>query len=735
MNPITHHPFCPAAGWIGSGACLYSWRVPVRPAPYLRKVFQYDKPGANARIHICGLGYYELYVNGKRVGDQVLDPVVSQYDRRSRYVTHDVGYLLRNGENVICVILGNGWYNPHSTEVWNFDKVSWRDYPKLLLQLEDDDRVICVSDTTWRVAGGGIVFDGLRNGEKFDARLEPRGWLNADFDDSKWAAAAQVYPPGGILSAQYMPPCKVMQSRKTVASRQTAAGHTIYDAGQNLTGWSRIQIRAAAGAKITLRYSERIDADHNLERHNIGMFIESGDFQTDEYIAAGDGVETFEPRFTYHGFRYVEVAIDGKAEIVDLVIRVVYTAFECIGDFKSSDEDLNKLQECAWWSYVGNFTGIPTDCPHREKNGWTGDALLAAETGLFNFDAGTSYRQWLENFSDVQRPNGQLPGIVPSGGWGFNWGSGPAWDSAYIMIPWYVYLFTGDAGAIIDNYTGMKKYLGFCREMSNGHLLNFGLGDWCHHDQERIAPVEVTSTGYYYCDTVTMKKCAALLGFQDDVRMFTEQAEAIKNAFHRKFYHGNGIYADDSLTAMSCALYHGLTPHEECEVTAARLAARAEELGCIADFGILGAKYTPRTLADYGYIDLAYRMITQPEFPGWVNWLRQGATTLWESWCGSSSRNHIMFGDVSAWMYQYLGGITPMESSPGMKHIRIAPKIPTVLKSVEARHRGFVSRWQRDERTFSLTVEIPAGHSAEIVLPDGSHYRAQTGKTIYECGI
>ncbi len=735
MNENIQYPFSADAKWIGQGKkILASFRYPVIPAPYFRKVFQY-RGGANPRIHICGLGYYELYLNGKKVGDQVLDPVVSQYDRRSRYITLDATGYLQDGDNVVCAVLGNGWYNTHSLEVWHFDKVSWRDYPKMLLQLEDDNGIVCVSDLSWKISTGGLVFDGLRNGEIFDSQLEPTGWLERDFDDSQWDFARMVYPPGGILTPQFMPPCKVMQTLKPVDFWRTNSGSVIFDAGQNLTGWSAIPVKAATGTKFTLKYAEILDDAKNIDQKHIAMFIKEGVFQTDQFIAKGGGIESYSPRFTYHGFRYVEVAIEGEGEIAGLEIQVVYTSFDTIGHFKSSNADLNTLQKCTYWSYLSNFTGIPTDCPHREKNGWTGDALLAAETGLFNFDASSSYRQWLESLRDVQRPNGQLPGIVPSGGWGFNWGSGPAWDSALIMIPWYIYVFTGDTTTIRENYDAMKKYMEFCRIMSVDHLLDFGLGDWCAYNQEKMAPVQVTSTGYYYCDTVTMGKCAALMGHEDDVKKFTTDAAAIRKAFNRKFYHGDGVYADDGLTSLATALYHGLVDEEERPAVAARLAAKVKDINFIADFGILGAKYVPRVLADNGYIDEAYRIITQPEYPGWVNWLRLGATTLWENWKGTSSRNHIMFGDISAWMYQYLAGITPLEEAPGFKRVRIKPMVPADLDTVEASHQGIASRWQHNGDNFELEVEIPDGKTAEVVLPDGSCHQVAAGKHQFSCQI
>ena len=303
-----------------------------------------------------------------------------------------------------------------------------------------------------------------------------------------------------------------------------------------------------------------------------------------------------------------------------------------------------------------------------KKNGWTGDAHIAAETGLFNFDAAGSYAQWLDSLVDVQRPSGQIPGIVPSCGWGYN-NIGPTWDSALLLIPWYVYLYTGDDSVIQKHYGAMIKYLDYCTQMADEHIISFGvLGDWCHVNPERMVDRALTDTAYYYVDALLLAKFADMLGDNDNSRYYSELSDKIKTAFNNKFYKGNGIYAEGEQTAMGCALYQGLVDESLKTEVVERLADAVEAAGVKPDFGILGAKYIPRVLADNGHAELAFKLITQPEFPGWVNWLNQGATTLWEFWDGAGSQNHIMFGDISAWFYQYLAGIVPDAAKPGFKH-------------------------------------------------------------------
>lgn len=724
------------ARWIAApGADLGSWNKPVLPAPHFRRVLTLASAGQPAAVRLCGLGYYELYVNGQRVGEQVLDPVVTQYDKRALYVTHDVTGLLRHGENVIGVILGNGWYNCHTPEVWHFDKASWRDYPKLLLELEVDGRIVLASDAAWKCTRAGpIVFDGLRNGEHYDARLELDGWLEAGYDDSGWKSAVQAAPPGGVLEPQLMPPCKVMRTLPAVDAWTLESGETVYDLGQNIAGWVRLRVSGLRGTEITLRYGERLK-DRALDQDHIACFIKDGDCQTDRYILKGGGeVETWEPRFAYHGFQYVSIC--GEAKIHSVEGRVVHTAFPRAGQFSCSDPTLDKLQANTVWSYLGNFVGIPTDCPHREKNGWTGDALLAAETGLFNFAAGSAYAQWIASLTDAQRPSGQLPGIVPTAGWGYNWGSGPAWDSALILIPWYVYLYTGDASAIRAHYGAMKSYLDYCGSRAEEHILSFGLGDWSHPDGQRMADVAITSTGYYYADAVMLARFARILGRETEAGRFERLAAAIRRAFNRRFYRGDGIYGQGEPTALGCALHQGLVEESERGAVARRLAETVQANGGKADFGILGAKYIPRVLAENGYAALALRILTQPEYPGWAHWLRQGANTLWECWSGDASHNHIMFGDISAWMYQYLAGLTPDPEQPGFWHTIIRPHAVEGVDWVKAWHespRGRIEvAWRRRAAQFELDVTIPATSTATVELPVGTEAVTVDGRPAAE---
>ncbi len=722
--------------WIAHpNRCLTDWQHPVHPAPLFRREFRLDLPVRTARLRICGLGFYELRINGKKVGDHVLDPVVTQYDRRVRYVTYDVAAHLQPGANAIGVMLGNGWYNCHTAEVWHFDKANWRDYPKLWMDLriegENGENREISTGPEWKVGDGPIRFDGLRNGETYDARLERPGWDRPGFDDAGWVGARITAGPGGILEEQTSPPCKVMETIAPVSVREIRPGVAVYDLGVNIAGWAQLRVEGEAGREIVLRYGERLKDNGEVDQAHIAIFIKSGECQTDRYICKGGGMETWEPRFTYHGFQYVQVeGYQGSPSMEMIRARVVHTAFDSVGAFECSAQQVNRLQECTRRAYLGNFVGIPTDCPHREKNGWTGDAQIAAETGLMNFAAASSYRQWLQTLADTQRPSGQLPGIAPSAGWGYNWGSGPAWDAALVLIPGYIHLYTGDDGAIRDQYDAIRRYLDFCATMADGHILAFGLGDWCAPNSKHMPSAALTSTAYYHVFARETARYARILGHDHQAAEYGALADAIRQAFNARFYRGDGRYDNGSTTAQGCALYQSLVEDGERGLVVQRLVEAVEASGVTSDFGILGAKYVPRALADNGHMDLAFRQLIQPEFPGWVHWLKQGATTLWESWDGRASRNHIMFGDISAWCFHYLAGIRPDAEQPGFRHVRIQPHFVRGLDWVKAAHyspRGPIRiQWQRTGDGIALEVNLPPGSAGTVILP-GNEPKAVKG--------
>ncbi|MDD3928084.1 MAG: family 78 glycoside hydrolase catalytic domain, partial [bacterium] len=443
----------------------------------------------------------------------------------------------------------------------------------------------------------------------------------------------------------------------------------------------------------------------------------------------------WEPRFTYHGFQYIQVTgLSDRSGIEDLRGQVVHTAVCPVGSFTCSSEQLNKTWANTCRSHLSNLHGYPTDCPHREKNGWTGDAHLAAEEGIYNFDMATTYAKWMEDFQDEQQPGGELPGIVPTGGWGYEWGNGPAWDSAYIQIPWYLYLYYGDTRVLERHYPNMRRYVDYLTGKARDGIVDIGLGDWCPAATE--TPIEVTSTGYYYSDTNIVARTAALLGKMEDAEKYAALAAEIRRAFNREFFDkATGLYANGSQTAQSCALYHHLTETEHCDIVLQRLIEDIEKKDWHLDTGILGAKYVMNVLTDYDRADIAYRIATQKTYPGLGYWIEQGATTLWERWDGEYSRNHIMFGDIAAWMYKTLAGINPDPDKPGFENIVVKPHPVDDLTFAEATYdsiRGRIrSRWERtgDGLELQLTIPVNATATVHLPFPDACGIKVRVGNT------
>lgn len=395
----------------------------------------------------------------------------------------------------------------------------------------------------------------------------------------------------------------------------------------------------------------------------------------------------------------------------------INTAFEPAGSFQCSNELFNKIQRNALSSYLSNFMGYPTDCPQREKNGWTGDAHLAAEMGLYNFKAENGYTKWLGDIADEQQPTGELAAIVPTAGWGYFWGNGPAWDNAMILIPWYLYRYNGDQRILERMYPNVKRYVDYLGTRAENHIVKIGLGDWA--PAKTKTPPEVTSTAYYYIDAVILSKMAELFGHKDDQKKYADLAVKIREAFNKKYYKGKGVYDPGSQTALACALYQGLTNNAEETIDA--LVSAVKQSDDHLDCGILGTKYLLHALSDNGHPDVAYKIVNQHSFPGWGYWIDQGATTLWEQWNGTESLNHIMYGDVSAWFYKTLAGIAPDDNLPGFKRIVFKPYFSPDLQWVRANHQSMHGEikavWEKKGRIIYYRLTIPANTTGAVTLP------------------
>ncbi len=692
-----------------------------------------------ATLHITGLGYYEVGFgeNGptKKTGNKVLDPIPTRYDRRVLYSTYDVTDEVQSGNNYMFVQLGHGWYDVQSVAVWNYDNAPWRDFPRFISQLEvtfnDGEKATVVSDKNCLSFPGFYNFDCIRQGVVADHRVRDTDWRQENI------FLAEVVPaPKGVLSAENMPGSVITDELKPVKITERKPGVYLVDFGQNIGGWVRIAYKGATEKSVVLKYTERLDENGNATLDPIEQHFRHGRwnwFQNDEILTDGKLDEPFEAKFVYHGFQYVEITgLKSAPTPEEVTACVVCTDFKSAGKFECSNELFNKIQNATLWAYKGNYVnGYPTDCPHREKNGWTGDAQLAVEQAQFNWQNTAAYEKWMQDFRDEQRPDGNLPGIVPTSGWGYDWGNGPAWDSAFLIIPWTLYVYQADVRVLERNYDGMKKYVDYMttRAHENG-LVDHGLGDWVFIKTQ--TPTVVTSSGYFYVDAMILARAAEILGKTDDAEKYAALAEKIRTAYNKELYKGDGLYANGEQAALSCAIHQGLADKSEYEKIGKQLLQAVDKADDHLDFGILGAKYFFRTLSDLGYTDVAYKVANQTTPPSYGAWIERGATTLWEDWKDGDSRNHVMFGDISAWFYQYLAGIRLDESvsvvgqptdttAIAFKKFVIAPQPVDGLDWVKAEHDSpygpIQSSWTKKDGKFVLEVSIPVNTTATVILP------------------
>ncbi|MGI4803279.1 MAG: family 78 glycoside hydrolase catalytic domain [Janthinobacterium lividum] len=706
----------------------------VKPAPYFRKVFAAEKKVKSARAYIAVAGLYELYLNGKKVGNHRLDPMYTRFDRRTLYVTYDVTSQILTGKNSIGVLLGNGWYNLQSTAVWDFDKASWRARPTFCMDLkivyEDNSEETITSGKDWKTALSPVVFNSIYTAEHYDARLEQPGWNTISFDDSKWKGVIYREAPSANIVSQLMHPIRNVQEIPAKSIRKFNDTDYVFDLGRNISGVSKIKINGPAGTIVKLRHAERLYPTGHTDLSNIDIHYRPTDntdpFQTDIIILNEKGEESFMPHFNYKGFQYVEVASSQPVTLFkeSLTGYFMHSDVPAAGEVNSSEPVINKIWSATNNSYLSNLFGYPTDCPQREKNGWTGDAQIAIETGLYNFDGITIYEKWLSDHRDEQQPNGVLPSIIPSDGWGYEWGNGPDWTSTIALIPWNIYLFYGDKKLLADCYDNIKRYVDHITEISPTGLTTWGLGDWV--PVKSVSPVELTSTCYYYADAVILAKAAKILGKPDDEQKYTALFNRIKTAFNQKYFNPTtAIYADGFQTEMSAPLYWGLVPEEYKSKVAANLAKRVAADNFHLDVGLLGQKAILNALSENGYADVAYKIASQKTYPSWGWWMENGATTLYENWKidakSDISLNHIMFGEIGAWLYKSLGGIKPDPQNPGFKNVLLEPNFVAGLDYFEAKHDGpfgtISSSWQKKGKRILYTVFIPANSSATVKLP------------------
>jgi alpha-L-rhamnosidase len=716
--------------WITDGEGINS-----KPAPYFRKEFNIQRKVISARAYIAVAGLYELYLNGQKVGDHRLDPMYTRFDRRTLYVTYDITKLINSGENAIGVLLGNGWYNHQSTAVWYFDKAPWRNRPTFCIDLkiryDDGTEETIKSDNTWKTALSPVIFNSIYTAEHYDARLELPGWNTAKYDDSKWKTVIyRAAPSQNIVSQQLYP---IRNVEKISAKKINRINDSVYvfDFGRNIAGVCELTISGESGTIIKLEHAERLHPDGRVDLSNINVHYrptdDSDPFQTDIFILSGKGEEKFMPKFNYKGFQFVELR-SSKPLIVttgNMNAYFMHSDVPKAGEILTSNPVINKIWQATNNSYLSNLFGYPTDCPQREKNGWTGDGQIAVETGLYNFDGITIYEKWLADHRDEQQPNGVLPAIVPTGGWGYEWANGPDWTSTIAVIPWNIYLFYGDSKLLMDTYENIKRYVNYITSISPTGLTTWGLGDWVPVKSK--APVELTSSIYYFVDAIILSKAAALAGKDDDVKKYSALADKIKDAINSKYLNKEtAIYGTGIQTELSVPLFWGVVPEEFKSKVAANLSMRVVADNNHIDVGLLGTKAILGALSDNGYSEEAYKVASQETFPSWGWWIVNGATTLYENWpinaSSDVSMNHIMFGEIGAWFYKSLGGIKIDPENPGFKNINLRPSFVSGLTSVESKHVSpygeVISNWRRNGKKITYSVTIPPNSTADFTVPD-----------------
>lgn len=679
-------------------------------ANQLRTEFQLAEAVARARVYICGLGYYELRVNGAKVGSNVLDPGWTTYDKRVLYTTYDVTPLLQRGANAVGVMLGEGWYKARALLL------------QMNIELVNGKRLSVTSSPAWKGKDGPITSDSVWDGEIYDATRETPGWDRPGFNDSNWAAAQLVKSPGGVLSAQMMPPIRVVDTITPVGLTNPQPGVYVYDLGQNFSGWAQLRVRGSRGAAVRLRFSELLYDDGMINRETI-----RGAKARDTYILRGEGgLEVYEPRFTYHGFRYVEVTgFPGTPSLDSLRGRVVRSDVESVGSFAASKPLLNQIQRLIRWGQATNLHSIPTDCDQRdERMGWLGDAHVTAEEAMLNFDMAAFYTNFVRDIRDVQGTDGSLTDTVPH-----RYGSrpaDPAWGTAYPLLCWYMYEQYGDRRILEEHYEGLKKYVEFLRTKAPDNVLRYSYyGDWVAIEP---TPGGLVSDAYYYYDVQLLAKMAGILGKSADAQTYAQLATQIKDAFNREFYDAKrGVYATGTQTANTLPLFLGLVHPGVQETVQGKLFNDiVYQHDSHVTTGFIGVKYLLPLLSRSGLSDLAYDLATQTTFPSWGYMIANGATTLWELWhkrTGPSmnSHNHPMMGSVGAWFYQALAGINVEPEGVGYRRIRIEPQIVRDLTWVSATVetvRGTVSSsWTHSPGMITLEVVIPVSSDAKIVIP------------------
>jgi hypothetical protein len=721
--------------------------APTNHSTYLfRRGFAVKHGLRRAVMHICGLGEYELTVNGRKSGNDLFAPGWTQYDKTCLYDTHDLTALLRTGNNAIGIELAGGMYRVTGGRYVKF-KGSFgplKTIAQLRLEYTDGSAETIVTDENWRLAPGPITFSCVYGGEDYDARREPEGWNKAGFDDVSWSAAQVSSSPRGKLCGYSFaaPPTHTFEVIKPIAHHTLTNGAVVYDLGQNASIMPRISVRGPAGSSVRIIPAELLKEDGSVDRTSVS----GGRPSWWQYTLQGKGKESWFPKFFYHGARYLQVELNAatnvdafpKLESIEGV--VVHSDSEPIGEIECSNELFNRTRKLIRWAQRSNMASVLTDCPHRERLGWLEQYHLNGPSLRYEFDLNRMFTKGMNDMADCQLGNGFVPNIAPEytifgkdrDDLSNAFRNSPEWGSAVVLVPWQQFQFTGDAGLLRQHYDTMKRYVEFLSNAASNDIVSFGLGDWYDIGPKppglaQLTPRALTATAFYYFDTSILSQTARLLGKADEAERFADKANAIRAAFNREFYDAtNRSYSTGSQCANAIPVVMGLVPEEDREAVVEAIARDVQSHSNSITAGDVGYQYLLRALADNGRSDVIFEMNNQSERPGYGYQLKKGATSLTEAWDArrSSSQNHFMLGQIMEWFYHDLAGIGVDTDSPGFRNVLIQPQPVGNLTFARASYqsiRGTVeSSWKRNGEHFTLEVLIPPNTTATVVVP-GTH--------------
>jgi alpha-L-rhamnosidase len=709
--------------------------------PLFRTSFTVTTPVKRAVVYVSGLGQYELRLNGRKVGTDVLTPGWSDYRKTIFYNSYDVTRQLRTGDNALGLMLGNGMYRVLDTPGRYTKFVGSFGQPKCIVQLHieyvDGKSSEIVSDGRWKSTPGPIMFSSTYGGEDFDARREPQGWDRPGFNEAGWQTVSIVDGPGGVLTPEIAPPVREMHTYTPVKVTHSKTGITVYDLGQNFAGWPVIRVTGPAGAQVKLTPGELLDQDGLVSQRSAGVrHSKSGRPQWFSYTLRGAGVEDWHPRFSYYGFRYVQVesTTPAKANIVSLLGEAVHTSSPVVGEFTSSDQLLNRIHTLILRATENNAVSLFTDCPHREKLGWLEQDHLMAPSFLYDFDFSKLFAATARDIADAQKKGGADDGLVPeiapqyvvfkvSNG---AFDDSPEWSSTAVLAPWYLYQRNGDRAFLAEQYDVMRRYVAYLGTRAQDGIIAYGLGDWYDigpgaPGMSKLTTAGVTATAIYYQDLSAMARIAALLGKDDDSKMYRELMRTEREAFNRRFFDaGHHRYDKGSQTAQAMPLVVGLVPDGERAAVLDALVADIRARQNHVTAGDIGFHYVVDALLDGGRSDVLLDMLQRTDTPSYGYQLAQGATALTEAWDANpdSSQDHLMLGHAEEWFYRGLAGINVDMSREGAERLVLSPAVVSKVQWARASYKSVlglvVSKWQREGAQTVYNFDVPAEATIEI---------------------